>query len=176
MQENAESAPRRGTTYRRRRRVLARPGRNFVIALLLSYAAFFSYGVYFADASSGGPEVEGQLVLTACEPNWALLGARSQCEGTITVGPGELKAGQSIPYSAAFSWFESADVGRPIPVHNASVAEADGGWEALDEQETPVLAELFIGPLAIAALAGWYITLAGIISLGIARVRRNSSD
>ena len=163
-----------GRAHRVRSEQLRKPGRNFVIALLLSYAAFFDYAVFFADSGPGAPQPDGELVLASCEPNWLVFGARAHCTGTVTPGPNHLREGTPSRYDMAFSRFEESEVGKPIQVHDPSKSDSGKQWHSINAVERPFTAELLIGVFALFALCFWYITIMGVIALLVRKLRGSS--
>ena len=159
-----------GYTARARRARLRRPGRNVLIAVVLSYAAFFAYAVGLADTGAGpDAEVDGTLVVRDCAANPLVLGLRSTCTGTIEPGPGHLQEGTPLGYAASYSPLTAEDVGTPVPMHDTSAATGPEGWERVGDEQAPFAAKLAVGPLALLALGFWYVTAASLIARAAGR-------
>lgn len=153
----------RGYTYRVRRAQSARPWRNLLIGLVVGYAAFFDYGVFIAESGSGNPEAEGELMIQSCEPNWLVLGARSQCSGTVTPGASHLRAGASMDFESSFSRFEAEDVRHAIPVYDTSISDSGEQWRTTESVDSPLLAKLLIGPLVMIAAGYVFVGITGLV-------------
>ncbi|MBA8825372.1 hypothetical protein FHX42_002723 [Saccharopolyspora lacisalsi] len=140
----------------------------FIMAVVMSYAAYFDHGVFLAKAHEGTPSPEGRLVVESCEPNWTVLGLRSTCTGTVT----PLLTDDTEHYEASFSRFDSADVGRSIDVFRSYGILAGQSWTAAREDVPPPPAEFLIGGSLLVAFAFWYLFLARLVVLGVAFVAR----
>ncbi len=46
----------------------------FLMAVVMSYTAYFDHGVFLAKTHEGTPPSEGRLVVESCEPNWGGVG------------------------------------------------------------------------------------------------------
>lgn len=135
----------------------------FIMATVLTYAAYFTYGVFIAGTDQGRPEAEAQLTVRSCSPNWLLFGARSYCAGTI-VTPG----GKSIEYRSQFSEFAAADIGRETPVYGEFEGFSGRTWKSVRATEPAVGAKLVIGPLFIGAVGFWYLFVVRTVIRGAA--------
>ncbi|MDR7301010.1 hypothetical protein [Haloactinomyces albus] len=144
----------------------------FIVAAVLTYAAYFDYGVFLAKTHADTPSAEGHLVVESCEPNWTVLGLRSGCTGTITPMEGHFQHGETVRYDAWFSRFDRSDIGRTVEVYDSFEAFRGRTWKGAEASSPPILAELLIGVLALFAFLFWYLFLARAVFRGCAIVKR----
>lgn len=140
-------------------------------ALVVSCATYFTFGAFIADTGEPG-ERDGVLVLSSCEPNWTVLGVRSECVGTTTRGGEPVLPSDHEPYREQFSHFSDRDVGKTIPMQHDYAPPFFNNWKPVEPSPTPVLGELVIGPLAIAMLCSWFFAAARLVGRGGATVVR----
>lgn len=134
-----------------------------IMAVALTYATYFSYGVFIANTEAGAPKAEARLMVNSCSPNWFVLGLRAHCAGTIMTADGRI-----VQYETQFSRFGEDDVGRSVPVHDSYEGFLGRVWTPVQAADPASVAKLALGPLFIGAAGFWYLFVARTVVRGFA--------
>lgn len=152
----------------------------FVMLVIVVYAFYFIYGVFMVNTIESPKKAEGVLRIESCTPNWTLLGVRSSCSGTIEPFDNHFQYGEVVEYDAWFSYFTEEDVGKKIRVYDEFAGVRGRVWKNVNAGHPPVLGELLLGPLFMAAVGfAWVFvadTVLRFLSLLVRVMRRLRGD